>query len=231
MPEQVSGYAVSGQGHFEISSVVDRAGAVLRIQEGLGFRSDREATIIRRLMEAQRDLERGKTLPKFLLREDQSIALLSGANAVALPSDFLRRSDTLIQYTPIYSTYPRRVPWKDYDAAYLAYQSYNPGGPQVVSLRESSLWFSPVADRNYTLSWSYYRKAVVLETNVTNLWLQNAPEWLIGEAGLRMAKDTRNPTAIQLFTDMRNTAMSAWLKETVLNEAEDDQPLRMGANS
>lgn len=231
MPEQVSGYSISDSGQYEVPSAVDRATAVLRIREGLGFRTDRPVTIIRRLQEAQRDLERGKTLPKFLLREDQSLTLASGENAVALPSDFLRRSDTLIRYTPIYSTYPRRIPWKDYDTAYLAYQSYNPGGPQVVSLREDTLWFSPVADRAYTLTWSYYRKADVLETNVTNLWLEHAPEWLIGEAGLRIARDTRNATAIQLFTDMRNAARGAWLAETALNEADDDQPLTMGANN
>ena len=231
MPEQVSGYTVGEGGEFNIPSNVDRNVAVLRIQEGLGFRRDREATTIRRLQEAQRELERGKSLPKFMLIEDEAIALAAQANEVALPARFLRRSDQLIRYTPQYSTYPKRLPWKDYDTAALAYQSYNPGGPIVVSMRAESLYFFPTADRAYTLSWSYYQKAVTLEDNTTNAWLEHAPEWLIGEAGLRMAKDTRNPTAIQLFTDMRNAGMSAWLKETFMDEVDDMQPLTIGANN
>lgn len=231
MPEQVSGYAVSDSGQYEVSSVVDRAVAVTRIQEGLGFRSDREVTIIRRLIEAQRELERGKTLPKFLLAEDQTLTLASGEHAVDLPQLFLRRSSTLIRYTPVYSEYPRRIPWKDYDALHLAYQSYNPGGPHGVALREDSLWFEPEADRAYTLTWDYYQRGVALETNTTNLWLEHAPEWLIGEAGLRIALDTRNKTAVELFTFMLTKARKAWFDETVLNEAEDQTPLVMGGDN
>lgn len=228
MPEQVSGYAVGDMG-VEIPSTIDRASAVARIQEGLGFRSDREITIIRRLHEAQRDLERGKTLPKFLLVEDAALTLISGSNEVALPDSFLRRYTSLITYVPLYSDKPRGIPWRDYNAGREAYASYNPGGPAVVSMRAESLWFEPLADRDYTLSWTYYQKGDPLDTNITNLWLEHAPEWLIGEAGLRMAKDARNQTAIQLFTDMRNAGMSSWLKDIWLDEV-DDGPLVMGGN-
>ena len=51
-----------------------RGEAVLRLNDSVGFRlsgHDKEAMFINRLQEAQRDLEAGKTLPRFLIQEDQ----------------------------------------------------------------------------------------------------------------------------------------------------------------
>ena len=76
--------------------MVTRSEAVRRINDGLGFRPDGhslEPKIILRLQEAQRDLELGKTLPRFLIREDQTVVLLAGAHTALLPSDFIREDD------------------------------------------------------------------------------------------------------------------------------------------
>lgn len=207
--------------------------AVTRIKRGLGFRTGTEldTAILDALKEEQRDLEKGKTLPKFLLVEDAALALATGTHEVNLPADFLRRSDQLVSYTSPYSDYPRLVPWRDYNSAILAYQGYNPGGPAVVSLRQTTLWFEPEADRAYDLVWTYYRKADEVDLAAENDWLDddNLPEILIGGAGLRIALDARNEKAIEIFSKMKAQARVALYSETVLEEAHDVYV--MGGNS
>lgn len=229
MAEQVSGYTVGDNG-VEVPEVVDRATAVARVQEGLGFRTDREITIIKRLQEAQRDLERGKTLPTFLLVSDATLSVAIGSGLTSLPTDFLRRADVTMYYTSITSGRRVDVPWKVKSAALQAYQLGRPRGPQVAVLENSGIRFFPERDRAYTVTWSYYRFAEPLVTNITNLWLEHAPELLIGEAGLRMARDTRNASAVDIFTNMKAAAMVSWYKETILNEV-DDQSFVMGGDN
>lgn len=205
-----------------------RSLAVARIQQGLGFRSDRATEIAVALQEEQRDLEKGKTLPRFLLVEDAALSLLTGENAVSLPTGFLRRFDQP-RYTPLSSTVPVFIPWKQYDQAFRAYMQSDPAGPKVAALRSTSIYFFPEADRDYDLLWTYYKAADLLTADIENAWLLNAPELLIGGAGLRIAKDMRNQSATQLFGDMYKQSRLSVFGEEISMEQEDD--LRMGADN
>src|SRR5688572_18012393 len=102
-----------------------RSTAVQRINDGLGFRADGhslESKIILRLQEAQRELEKGKTLPKFLILEDQTLTLLAGDHTIALPSNFIREDDeNRIHYTPPDVNLPYYLSPKRYSDAVLAY--------------------------------------------------------------------------------------------------------------
>ena len=109
--------------------------AVARIQEGLGFRSSLSSVIIARLKEEQRDLERGKTLPPFMLLEGQTLSLTASINFVALPATFLRRSNLLPRYTPTGAEQSKTIPWRNYDAAQLQWESEDPAGPAVAVLQ------------------------------------------------------------------------------------------------
>ena len=80
------------------------------------------------------------------------------------------------------------------------------------------------------MTWDYYQKAVVLDTNVENLWLANASELLIGGAGLRIAMDLRNKSATELFDVMYKKARLAWFNETI-EQTADDGPMLLGANA
>lgn len=197
-----------------------RDAAVQRIQEGLGFRTDLETTVIARLQEEQRDLERGKTLPRFLLKEGEVLSLASGTNLVTLPTDFLRRSDSPLLYIPVGSESARIIPWKEYEAARDSYSNFSPAGPAVAALRSSSIYFFPTADLSYDITWDYYQKAEVLSSNIENLWLANAPELLIGGAGLRTARDIRNDKAVAVFGEMYKQARMTWFSETIVQEEE-----------
>jgi len=214
--------------------------AVQRINEGIGFRpsgNPLEATIISRLKEAQRDLEKGKTLPRFLLVEDQTLSLVSGDHTVAIPTGFLRESDeTRIRFFPEDATLPIFLDRRYYIDAVQSNlhgtdltTSDDPVAPSVYVLRTATIDFITVADQNYTLYWDYYKAADVLSTNIENLWLEFASDWLIGTAGLRLARSLRNPDAVAEFQALQQEGRAAVFGEDVVAELASG-PIRMGAN-
>lgn len=205
--------------------------AVTRIQDGLGFATRQTDKIILRLQEAQRELELGKTLPPFLLQEAQTLALAVGTSSVALPTGFLRIDD---QFRPYFLTTGATSPTflsvkRAYTDALDANYDDTPVGPKVMIIRRTVVSFVNNADADYTIVWQYYKAADVLTTNIENAWLANAPEWLIGEAGWRMAMDTRDKDAVTIFDNMRKTGRAAVFGEIVADE-ESGGPLVMGAN-
>lgn len=228
--------------HFSLvwSTNVDGQAAVDRIKEGLGFLTgtDRDAAILLRLKEAQRELEKGKSLPKFLLQEDQILSLAANAQTIALPTGFLRvYDDGNPRFLPANSTIPvflKRVYFKDGVLAYQRYESgsttANTSAPKVYAIRKSTIDFLFPADQAYTLYWSYYKAADEVALSAENAWLANIPEWLIGDAGRRIALSMRDADAVSLFTDMRDTARAAYLSEVVAEELADG-PLQMGAQN
>lgn len=219
-----------------------RDAAVARINRGLGFLPvghGQTNDIIDCLQEAQRDLEKGKTLPKFLLLEDQELTLLTGENTVDLPEDFLRVDDDNGIYYIGPDSHLRRylVQFKYYRDAVESIQSQQRPDQPVVStdapwayiIRGSTIDFITSADTDYDLVWNYYRKDELLTSNIENLWLTHASEWLIGEAGLRMAMDKRDKGAVELFTAMMQKGRMAVFAEDLA--AEDAAgPIVMGAN-
>ncbi len=215
---------------------MDRSAAVARINEGLGFRSSGnalESAIVLRLQEAQRNLERGKTLPKFLLQENQTLTLTAGAHTVAKPTGFLRESDeNRLHYFVSGSDQPIFLARRFYDDALLAQLNQDdmlPKAPSVYVMRQQTLDFITIADTTYTLRWDYYKAADLLTTDIENEWLAHAPEWLIGEAGFRIARSTRNATAVELFNEMRTAARAAIFGEDIAAELASG-PLQMGGN-
>jgi len=195
-----------------------RSVAIQRIADGLGNRTGLTDKIALRLQEAQRDLESGKTLPLFLKQEAQTLSLLAGVHSISLPTGFIREDDEEPpHYTLSSSTDPVFLQRKQYKDALAAYNGQT-GAPQVYVLRTSTIDFIRTADQNYTLTWSYFKHASLLTTDIENEWLANAPEWLIGEAGLRMAKDLRDADAVNIFTDLAVKGRAAWFGEHVARE-------------
>lgn len=213
-----------------------RSEAIERINEGLGFRKSGntlEQHIILRLQEAQRDLERGKTLPRFLLQEDQTLTLTAATHSSAKPTGFLRESDeNRLHYFVLGSDKPiflARRYYIDAVIAQLVHDDELPRAPSVYVIRNSTIDFITTADITYTLRWDYYKAAELLTTDIENEWLANAPEWLIGEAGYRIAMSTRDKDAVALFNDLRTSARAATFAEDLAAELASG-PLHIGAN-
>lgn len=189
------------------------------ILEGVGFRSATSILpsggtlgdfIAKKLEKAQREYEKGKTLPNFLLLEDETLTLLEGEHEVDLPEDFLRlHEDERLSYLPEDSNIPYFVVRKSWDDAVSAYGDAEDDGPKVFVLRKDTLYILPAADTEYTLTWSYYAKGNVLSgsADVTdNVWLLNAPYLLVGEAGAEVAEALRDKDAVATFSRQRDTA-------------------------
>jgi hypothetical protein len=220
-----------------------RDDAVIRINDGLGFRATGHSLtdkIILRLQEAQRDLEKGKTLPPFLILEDETFTLPLGEHAVDLPDNFIRLDDNNLPhftnfdtFLPTYLTYER-----DYSkAVQRLITMQRPGEPQQTVLaprlfviRSSTIDFLTTADRDYELTWNYYQAGALLTSNIENLWLSEAPEWLIGEAGYRICRDARDEDGAAIFDDMRQRARAAVFGDMLADE-DSGGPLIMGVRN
>lgn len=212
--------------------------AIRRIDDALGFRTTGHSltsTIVNRLVEAQNELEAGKTLPKFLLQEDQTLALASASHTVAIPTGFIRESDdTLIRYyasgsdKPVFLT---RKSFIDAARAYLDSDTVASGPPKIYVIRKATIDFIYDADDDYTLYWDYYKKADSLASSENNAWLGDEVGcwWLIGEAGMKMAADIRDQNAAAIFSAMASKARSTLFSKIVDDELASG-PLQMGAN-
>jgi hypothetical protein len=204
--------------------------AVERVAEGLGFRPDLTHLIVKRLQEAQTSLEQGKSLPRFLLAEDQPIFTSTGVRNTALPVDFLREFD----YEPL--RYVDRTVGGKLTRAVLvdAFDAYGPppangvGVPQKYVLRNATVDWYPVPDGMYELTWSYYARAATLDANIENEWLASGADWLIGEAGYRLAMSLRDAEAVALFSAMRTEGRQAVLFDDVAREFSG-RPYVLGA--
>src|SRR5262245_21475887 len=221
-----------------------RAAAVSRINQGLGHRPDGnqlEPKIINALIEAQKDLQNGKTIPRFLLQELQPLTLTAGTHTVTLPTGFMRPDDDVsIHFYPVNSSKPTFLSQKrSYRDAVLANLHSTaasstpdePVAPSVYFIMRSVIDFITTADITYNLLWNYYKKADELTTNIENAWLADdaGQNWLIGEAGWRIAMDGTNVDAVTKFDTLRKAGRAACLGETIAFE-EAGGPIIMGAN-
>lgn len=184
-----------------------RDAAITIIKRGLGFLSSttHDDAIVDVLKEAQAAREGARSLPWFLLQEDQTIALTEGTRAYALPTGFLRED---IDFNPV------SVEDADdelsilgplgYDEAMALYAQDKEGIPEVYCIRASTLEIFPLPDADYTFKWSYYKADTVLDTNIENLWLEHVPYVLIADAGFKMAMDLRDEAATAIFQRRKN---------------------------
>lgn len=194
---------------------------VTEIKRGLGYRSDKTDEIISKLRLAQIELEKGKTLPWFLILEDEEMTLIAGDGTFILPSNFIREVEDqgfpgqLFLTRDVDVVHPKKLP---YDQAYSIYAGAEEGTPLVYSLRGSSLVFFPPPSEDITMFWSYYAKQDDLLTAATNGWTENAPDVLIGLAGMMIAGDLEHTSAQQKFAATYALASQSLFREIVARD-------------
>jgi hypothetical protein len=230
-------YAFVGRGEHQrnlfgarILALMIRSVAVQRIQDGLGFRTDMADKIILRLQEEQRDLERGKTLPKFLSAY-RDLSLLEGEDSIELPTDFLRISGEEISRFNAEENRLVSIPWVATESIDFDYDHIGAPNVAALDLTLRQIYFDNVADTDYTLFLVLFAAGELLDANIENVWLANAPELLIGGAGRRIAADMRNKTAFELFDAMWKQSRASWFNEAILESVDVAGPLVLGANS
>lgn len=207
--------------------------AVAVIKRGLGFitTTEQDDNIVSALQSAQRLLEKGRSLPLFLLQEDETAALSSGSNAVSFPTGFLReKQEERFHFTDSDTNaviYLEKVTLEEGNARFATDDA---GKPRAYAVRKDTFVFYPDQDAAYTLYWSYFKRGTELTSNVENEWLDDStgePEILIGRAGMLLAEDMKNPTAYQKFQSMYQTAWMGAFADDILRADEAD-PIRVG---
>lgn len=208
---------------------MQRSEAIAIIKRGLGFRQTQDAAIIAALQEAQRDLELGHTLPNFLLAYDQPIAVTAGSGAITLPTGFLRMHDDYDMY--YINTDGARVfiPRKQYTEAYQAYVASGEEDDTVAATDSTypQVWVQqgkttglviPTPTVSFTAYLTAYKAAAVLNSEIENAWLANAPNVLVNMAGMIVAGNVRDAAALQEFTRRANQAGKSYMGDIIEDE-------------
>jgi hypothetical protein len=207
---------------------MDRSEAVARIKRGLGFRTDLDDTIVTQLQESQRQLERGRSLPWFLVVESEALSITSGSGEIALPTRFIREKprEGLYYYSSVEleNVFLEKI---DLNIGIARFANSSAGKPRAYTLRSETLKFYPTRDTTYSATWSYYKGAEVLTSDVENLWLEHGAEALIGHAGMTLAKDLRDKDAVALFSEMHVEGWKGVFAHGIEREL-DNQPLYIG---
>ena len=185
--------------------------AVTIIQQQLGFRTDLTSTIITTMKLAQVQLEVGPTLPWFLLSEKSHIFTLPEEERVPVPNEFIEEyEESALVYKPDDTTQEDVILGKrDLDTMFKKFSAINDPTitrePQFYAIRGVYFILFPTPDAIYRIQMTYYRKGVVLDTNVENVWLKHIPYLLIGKTG--------NMLPAPIKTDKMQAQFSAWENE------------------
>lgn len=220
---------------------MDRTAAVAEIKRGLGFRQTQDSSIILALQSAQRILETGRTLPDWMIEYDGLITVTADDPNFALPTGFIRMHDDYDLYYTNSDGARVFLPRKNYTEGYQAYvasgaeddevdvptSSY----PQVwVQRSKTAGLFIPTPAVSFSAYLTYYKAGVLLDSNVENVWLANAPDLLIGLAGIKIAGPLRDKDALATFTTQYKMGQGSFMGEVVENELAG-RGLVMGRNN
>jgi hypothetical protein len=224
------------------------AEAIAQIQQGLGWRSDKAVEILAALNFAQDEREQpGKTLPWYLLSEDQPLAVSSGVQAVSLPTGFIKEveeRDGNLRYQPNATSRTLFLTKTSYEnaekfffgdwrvedlSATASVATVVIGAPRAYVLRSNTIRVYPKPDADYTLTWSYWSHDTdITSGSSTNQWLTYNPWVIVGEAGLKMAADLQNQAATQKFaTILQRAEMN--LMASVVERELSGRRLAMGS--
>lgn len=201
--------------------------AITEIKEGLSYRRTGDEEITRAIQRAQFTLEKpGRTLPWFLVKENQLLSTVANQDYVDLPDDFIKEVD----YSPLRYSYDGSISpnvkylVKGNDKSIRAYFTNESGivisgGPDQYILLKDTIRIYPTPDLVYSLYWDYYGKADELTTGGDeNAWLDNNPDILIGLAGFYVAQRKRDQGAVSLFQGQYNNGQRQLISD---NEERD----------
>lgn len=197
--------------------------AVAIIKRGLGFLDStlHDDNIVAALQQAQALREGGRSLPWFLLQEDETFSLVVGQRAYSLPTGFLKEDIDFNVVSVVTSEGSYPIDPIAYDEAFRLYDLTLEASPEVYSIRNDSFNVFPLPDVAHSIQWSYYKGADLLDTNIENAWLLHAPYVLIADAGLKMAKDLRDLEGAEIYRDEK-TQWDDWFTRRMTEQRESN---------
>lgn len=200
-----------------------RDAAVSKVQQLLGFRSDKTAEIIQEFQDQQNELENSPELPFFLRTEVEDMVSVVDDERMALPEGFIREWDEdalwikanelgepqwskLVKDGPAYLRESLQLDVDDTTAetvetgrpiAYAIAKEFSTDPPFADDTPDIILF--PAPKEIFTFRMIYYKKDHLLTSNIENRWLKYLPFLLIGKVGLVMGASFRDKEAIQIF--------------------------------
>jgi len=207
---------------------VTRDEAVAEVQRGLGFRADLASHIVAALQSAQRELEGGAVLPWFIRIQDDPIVLVADQQRYPLPETFIREDEDFGPFwTGLGGEDVFHLGQLNYSTGVTLFRGANAGGPVAYAIRKDHLYFWPIPTEEVTFHWHWFEKQDVLDSNIENAWLREAPDLMIAVAGRQMAMNLRDAAALQLFTD-REARWKVWLETQHVARSESNQQYVLG---
>ena len=170
--------------------------------------------------------------PWFLLSEDSTIQTTAEEDRLPQPSDFLmeyEQGSLMIEYeAPAAGSLPSRycpLKKRTTDSAYSAFSG--DGKPQLYATSGKYFRLFPRPDKSYYIMMRYYQRDVALTTDIENLWLEWAADWLIAETALKTAHDIGNTDSIKKLEGMvaraRDRVMTEDIARKEVNHEDDEE--------
>lgn len=211
---------------------MDRDDAVALISQRLGNRGTSLNTqIVLELQQAQRVYELWPELPWFLSVKNTDLSTSIGDNTVTLPSTFIMVDEDKAFFITDTEGDQRRLTKNEHSEAtgvdWLGRADATI--PEQYDIQAFELYLYPKPDAVYALELNYFAQDASLSSgSIENEWLKYAPDVLISEAGLQIARFNQFEIAMQAFTQDRTTAVARMQRQTVARRESDRNALMGG---
>lgn len=191
------------------------------LSQRCGSRDDIESRIKAEVLFVQGTLLEGTGAfkPWFLQSDPTTLATTAGVSTVDYPADYLAElEDSMLWYQDASGSWHKLLK-KSYD--YILEKNREPGPPVFYAVGATSFFVHPVPDAVYTLRFRYYFKDdLLINDSDTNLWMTFAPDLMLAETGLILAKyHTRDDSRVAIF---EQDALAARQRLFVLHEAKQN---------
>lgn len=204
--------------------------AVAYIQQGCSWRTNLNDAIANALKQAQAELEKGTSLPLFLLEEDDTLTLTSGTRSVAMPTGYLRPYEWQELYYTDSDGVVRYPVMRPLQYCLATYGSEGTGAPVVYARRKGTFEFFPTPNAAYVVTLSYYKADSTLDSGSSeNLWMTNFPYLLCAKAGMTIARDTRDAEALGRFQELYTIWERKYIGSIAMEEL-DGGSIALGEN-
>lgn len=176
----------------------------------------------------QTKLERGLTMPWFILSETASATTTAGERRVGLPDDFLREDYEARVYLITEAGGKIELEKGEYSELVAMEDSSeneeeSEGQPTHYSLKGGYFHLFPTPDQVYTVQFKYYASQAVPAdtTGSENAWFENVPDLIIAAVGVIVAgQHIQDPEKVAMFAAQEQEARTRMaLVETAREEA------------
>lgn len=166
-----------------------------------------DTEIVTHLQRAQTRLEKSAPrwlnshYPWFLVKDLASLNTVKDDDKVSPPAGFLAEVEEGGLFRLVDGKEYKKLIKEDWNVIRVKFS--DPGTPVWYALIGKVFRLAPTPDAVYPLRLLYYGTDTVLTSNIENDWLAEAPDILVGEAGIRVANSVRNNDAMQYFGGLK----------------------------